>query len=273
MTAGKVALYSYSIRFWTGCDPSECFRFFPLLPDTFLAPWKGLTTYHSSSHENLSAKSFWFSLTGSILMRATRTWLLGWDSRSSTAGKCHHTWGSGKCLLDPSLFTSLYTLDSPLFLQPTEPLFTEIGSRFIQEVIHLTLLLCNWSLCAGSINNNALTNLNRWLANLERITFTIVTCSTKSVPLHPILRLSLQWDRLFSGLWPNPILMPFGTKSYCLYKVKCHVYKRCGCHRMMQGWLFKNDRSYWTAELSRALLTSVPLVSWPFLQEIIENLK
>ena len=28
----------------------------------------------------------------------------------------------------------------------------------------------------------------------------------------------------------------------------------------MQGWLFKKDQDFWTADLSKALLTSVPLV-------------
>jgi hypothetical protein len=30
----------------------------------------------------------------------------------------------------------------------------------------------------------------------------------------------------------------------------------------MQGWLFKSDAEYWTADLSKALLTSVPQVTF-----------
>lgn len=33
-----------------------------------------------------------------------------------------------------------------------------------------------------------------------------------------------------------------------------------GFNRLMQGWLFKNDQSYWTADLAKAFLTSVPQV-------------
>ena len=43
-------------------------------------------------------------------------------------------------------------LYSPLFLKPTEPLFTEIGAKFIQEVIdcsHYFLVICSAVLLIG----------------------------------------------------------------------------------------------------------------------------
>ncbi|XP_046631090.1 alpha-N-acetylglucosaminidase-like isoform X2 [Daphnia pulicaria] len=97
----------------------------------------------------------------------------------------------------------------PLFLQPTEPLFTEIGSRFIKEM----------ALEFGSDH--------------------VYNCDVFN-EVRP-----KQADPVFVSSVGTAVFNAMTTADP-------------DAIWLMQGWLFKSDAEYWTADLSKALLTSVP---------------